>query len=226
MLKMLLLPALAATLSATTVSSQCPAFGFSIGHVNISNCQTSITYTIPNDGSFTRLDLDPFGVSGSIVEIRETGSATLASGGLRQQHARSIWQSMTSHLRALTCGSTEICGVDCRITEIERPRAFHGDWSKSTPNSFCISREEPRSYINTHARSDALLLSAWRLPSEAKRQLFEHEARPHRVSPLPTGIPTRDSPTPLPQTPQGDASSLHKQGRMARWDYRSTPIPG
>jgi hypothetical protein len=76
---------LAAHMRAVTVSGPCPVTTFTLGHMTISNGQTNITYTIPNDRSFTPLGLSPNGIlAGNALDVTETGSASLGSGQLAQ----------------------------------------------------------------------------------------------------------------------------------------------
>ena len=75
---------------AATVSGPCTTPAFTVGHITISNCQTSITYTIPNEGSFTPLDLTPAGVMGTAVDIFEPGGVTLGSGPVAQSYQGTI----------------------------------------------------------------------------------------------------------------------------------------
>jgi hypothetical protein len=79
---LLLATVLAAGLSAGTISisSPCPLTTFTVGHLTICNCQTSVTYTDTGRNSFSNLGFGPGTVDqDDFVHIGETGMVTLLS---------------------------------------------------------------------------------------------------------------------------------------------------
>ena len=122
MLKLFLFATLSA--NATTLSGLCPTPGFTILHMTVSNCSTSIVYDISGDGVFTPLDLVG-GTAGNIIDIHEPGGVALGSGPVAQSYVGTVtadfvmdpgWLLTDGGIRFLSGDDGPAAGEDVDLT--------------------------------------------------------------------------------------------------------------